>query len=74
MDNKSARETHCRTDPGHVSRVAHAQQLARRTPSPQCQRNAQNAISNAATSAVTVRPLPAMADPAEAVRPLPRVL
>eukprot|EP01044_Picomonas_judraskeda_P022181 COSAG03_NODE_5442_length_1248_cov_1.981723_2_plen_235_part_00 len=30
VDNKSARKTHCRTDPGHVSRVAHAQQLARK--------------------------------------------
>jgi hypothetical protein len=27
MDPVRARKTHCRTDPGHVSRAAHAQQL-----------------------------------------------
>ena len=30
MDPVRARKTHCRTDPGHVSRAAHAQQLARK--------------------------------------------
>jgi hypothetical protein len=30
MEEKRARETHCRADPGHVSRAAHAQQLQRK--------------------------------------------
>ena len=30
MEETRARNTHCRTDPGHVSRAAHAQQLARK--------------------------------------------